>query len=113
MGAVGALLAAGLDQPLGLEPLQHLVQQQELRLPSHQPRRKLGQDAEVEPWVSQLQSKGILPIDPPAHSVSGLAVAQVLEKLEDCDQRQSPRRQPRLAHGWDKASGNPHLDTGR
>jgi hypothetical protein len=53
----------------------------------------------MEPRVGQLQPECILPIDPAAHSISGLAVGQVLKKLEDRDQRQSPRRKPRLAPG--------------
>ena len=69
-----------------------------LRLTGHKT-RKLAQYAEVEPRVGQLQPECILPINPARHSISGLSVALTLEKLEDRDQRRSPRCKSRLAPG--------------
>ena len=86
MGAVGPLLAARLDQATGLEALEHPVEQQMLRVAGHQPRPELGQHAEVEAGVGQLEPKRVLPVDPGAHRVGRLPVAEVLKKLEDRDQ---------------------------
>jgi hypothetical protein len=48
VGAVGPLFAPCLDQATRLEALEHPVEQQLLRVAGHQPRRELGQHAEVE-----------------------------------------------------------------
>jgi hypothetical protein len=93
MRAVSALLAPSLDQAARLEPLKHGVQQQVLRLPRDQASAELGQHAEVEPRVGELKPERELPVDPGAHRVGRLAVAEMFEKLEDCDQGQAPRGQ--------------------
>ena len=92
MRAVGALLAARLDQTAGLEPLEHGVQQQMLRLAGDKAGPELGEHAEVEPGISQLEPQRVLPVDPGPDSVGGLPIAEVLEELEDRDQSQPPRR---------------------
>ena len=46
---------------------------------------------------SRLRSHGILPIDPGAHGIGRLSVAEMLEELEDRDQGQAPRGQGGLA----------------
>ncbi len=97
MRAVGALLAARLDQTARFEALKHRVQQQMLRSAHHEACAKLRQHAEVEARVGQLKAKGILPIDPGAHGVGRLTVAELLEKLKHRDQSQPPRRESRLA----------------
>ena len=66
-------------------------------MPGHQPRPELGQHAEVEAGVGQLEPERILPVDPGAHRVGRLPVAEVLEELEDRDQGQPPRGERRLA----------------
>jgi hypothetical protein len=99
MRAVGALLAARFDQPASLEALEHGVQQQMLRLAGDKAGPELGERAEVEPGISQFEPQRILPVDPGAHSVGGLPVAEVLEKLEDRDQSQSPWRKGGLPPG--------------
>ena len=86
MGAVGPLLAARLDQATGLEALEHPVEQQMLGVAGHQPRPELGQHAEVETRVGQLEPERVLPVDAGAHRVGRLPVAEVLKKLEDRDQ---------------------------
>ena len=99
VGAVGALLAARLDQAARLEALEHPVEQQVLRPARDEAGAELGQRAEVEPRIGQLEPERVLPVDAGAHRVGGLAVAEVLEELEDRDQRQPPRREPGLAPG--------------
>src|SRR3954463_13649808 len=61
--------------------------------------RDPGQGAEWNPRAGQLEPERVLPVDAGAHRVGGLAVAEVLEELEDRDQRQPPRREPGLAPG--------------
>ena len=97
VGAVGALLAARLDQAAGLEALEHRVQQQVLRLAGDEAGAELGQHAEVEAGVGQLEPERILPVDPGAHGVGRLPVAEVLEELEDRDQGQPPWGESGLA----------------
>ena len=54
---------------------------------------ELDQHAEVKPWVGELKPECELPVDPGPHGVGCLAVAEMLEELEDRDQGQAPRRQ--------------------
>ncbi len=101
--AVGALRATGLHQPARLEPLQHAVEEEVLGAAGHAAGAELGEHAEVEPRVGQLEPERVLPVDPGAHRVGGLAVAEVLEELEDRHQREPPGRQRRLpAHGEER-----------
>jgi len=100
MGTVGALLAVRLYQAACLEAFEHCVQQEGFRLASQEACTEFGQDAEVEPGIRQLESEGILPVDPSAHGIGGLAVAEMLKELQHRDQRQSPWRQGRLTPGW-------------
>ena len=51
----------------------------------------------VEAGVGQLEPEQVLPVDPRPHRLGGLPVGQVLAELQEGDQRQPPRRQPRLA----------------
>ncbi len=96
VGAVGAPLAPSLDQPARLEALEHPVEQQVLRPSRDEAGAELGRRAEVEPRIGQLEPERVLPVDPGAHRIRGLPVAEVLEELEDRDQRQPPRRQAGL-----------------
>jgi hypothetical protein len=61
-----------------LEALQHRVQQQVLSPARDKAGAELRQHAEVEPGVGQLQPQGILPIDPAAHGISSLTIAELL-----------------------------------
>ena len=76
--AVGALLAARFDQATRLETLEHRVQQPVLRLPGDEARAELGQHAEVEPGVGELKPECELPVDPGAHGIGRLPVAEML-----------------------------------
>jgi putative transposase len=67
------------------------------RLPGHQAGTELGEDAEAEAGVGQLEAEGVLPIDPGAHGIGRLPVAEVFQELEDRDQRQPPGRESGLA----------------
>ena len=90
----------GLHQTTLAESLQHAVEQELLGGTSNQSAPELREDGEVEPGVRQLQGERVLPVDPSAHGVGGLAIGEILQELHDCDQRQPPRGQPRLtAHG--------------
>src|SRR5829696_9136494 len=91
MRAVGALLAARLNQPAGLEALEHGVQQQVLRLAGDKAGPELSEHAKVEPGISQLEPQGVLPVDPRTDCVGGLPITEVLEELKDRDQSQAPR----------------------
>jgi hypothetical protein len=92
-------LAPRLDQPARLEALEHPVQQQELRPSRDEAAAELGEHAEVEAGVGQLEPERVLPVDAGTHGVGGLPVAQVLEELENGDQGQPPRREAGLAPG--------------
>ena len=96
MRAVGALLAARLDQATRLEAREHRIQQQMLRSACDKACAELRQHAEVEARVGQLEAKGILPINPGTHGVGCLTVAELLEELKHRDQSQPPRRESRL-----------------
>ena len=112
MRAVGALLAARLDQAARLETLEHGVQQQVLRLAGDKAGAELGQHAEVEPGIGELKPECVLPVDPGTHGVGGLPIAEMLEELEDRDQGQAPRCQGGLAPARIEALGNPHPGRG-
>ena len=90
MRAVGALLAADLEQTTLLEPFKHFVQQQMFCLPSHQTCAELRQYTEVEAWIRQLEPERVFPVNAGAHGIGGLAVTQMLQKLENSHQGQSP-----------------------
>lgn len=57
---------------------------------------ELGQHAEVETGVGQLEAEGIFPVNARTHGVGSLTVAEVLEKLKHRHQRQPPRRKAGL-----------------
>ena len=76
-----------------------IVQKQMLRLPSDEASAELGEHAEVEAGIRQLEPERVFPVDAGAHRVSRLPVAEMLEELEHRDQRQPPRRQAGLASG--------------
>ena len=51
---------------------------------------ELGQDAEMEAGVGQLEAERVFPVDAGAHRIGGLAVAEVLQELQDRDQGKPP-----------------------
>ena len=50
----------------------------------------------MEPRVGQFEPKSVLPVDASPHSISRLTVTELLEKLQNSHQGQSPWREPRL-----------------
>ena len=101
--AVGALLAAGLDEAARLEALQHGVQEQVLGPARDETGAELAEHAEVETGVGQLEPERVFPVDAGAHGIGGLPITEVLQKLEDRYKSQSPRGQAGLAPGGEEA----------
>jgi hypothetical protein len=97
VGRVAALPAARLEQPARLARLQELVQETLLGATLEQARAELAQDRVVEAGIVELEAEQVLPVDAGAHRLGGTPVRQVLAELQQGDQRQPPRRQPRLA----------------
>jgi hypothetical protein len=50
----------------------------------------------MKPWIAQLQAEEVLPVDARPHRLSRLAVRQLLTKLHDGDQGETPGGQTRL-----------------
>ena len=67
-----------------------------LRLARDKAGAELRQHAEVETRVGQCEPQRILPVNPAAHRIGGLPVTEMLQKLKDRDQRQTPWRKPGL-----------------
>ena len=95
--AVGALLAARLDETSGLEPLEHRVEQEVGGVTRNEAGAELAQRAEVEARVRQLEPERVLPVDPSPNRLRRFSVAQVLEVLQHRHEREAPRREARLA----------------
>ena len=59
-----------------------------LSLAGDKPLAELGKPAEVKAGIGQFEPERILPVDPGAHRICGLAIAQMLKELEHRDQCQ-------------------------
>ena len=55
-----------------------------------QARAELREDREVEARVGQFEPEGVLPVDPTAHRVGGLAVGEALFELHHGDESEPP-----------------------
>ena len=97
MGRVAALPAARLEQPARLARLQQFAEQALLGAALEQAGAELAQDRVVEAGIVELEAEQVLPVDAGAHRLGGTPVRQVLAEPQQGDQRQPPRRQPRLA----------------
>ena len=97
VGRVGPLPATRLEQPARLAGLEQFMQQAFLGATCQQARAELAQHRVVKARVGQLEPEQVLPVDPAPDRLRGPPVGQVLAELQDGDQGQSPRRQPRLA----------------
>jgi hypothetical protein len=97
MSGIGALPTSGLDYAEFGEPGQQQVQNLLFQSMIDQPLPEPGQHRVIEPRISQLQTQGVLPVDSTPYGVRGLPIGQVLSELQDRDQRQLCRRDPRLA----------------
>jgi len=58
---------------------------------------EFGAHRVMEAPVGQLQAEQILPIDPPADGLGGLAIREIFEELQDQDQGQAGRGRGGLA----------------
>ncbi len=85
------------NQPQLHQPPQQQVQDLLLQPVGQDPVAEPGQHGEVESRIRQLDAEQVLPVDPCAGSVRGLAVGQVLGELQDADQRQLSWRDTRTA----------------
>src|SRR5216683_958902 len=66
----------------------------------HQAGPKFTQDGMIEAGVSQLQAESILPVQSTPNGIGGLPIRQILHKLENGDQCQSPRGVGWLPAPW-------------
>jgi len=60
-------------------------------------RRALNSARTLKAWVGELETERVLPVDPRPHGLGGLAVGELLQKLQNRHQRQAPRREGGLA----------------
>ena len=97
VGGIGALLPAGLDQPVCLQPLQQRVQCDPLQPGLRDLRPEFRQDRVVERAGRQRQAEEVLPVQRPLRLLGSLPVGQVLRLLQHRDQRQHRRGIPRAA----------------
>ncbi len=90
VGGVRALRAACFQQLPGAKQFQQRFEQQQLGRAGHQAGAKLAEHAVIEARVGQLQPQQILPVEATAHGVGGLAVREMLGKLQQDDSGQPP-----------------------
>ena len=109
MGRVRPLPTTGLQPPTLPAARQQGVEQESLGRAGRQTGAKLAQHRRVEARIGQVQPEGVLPVDPAAYRVSGLAIRERLGKLQDADQRQPPRRFCGPAPSWEQVRKGPIL----
>src|SRR5881398_1355959 len=97
MRRVGALLSSGLEPPHGAAALQQLVEEERCGAPRQQAVPEFAQHRKVETRIRQLETQQILPVDTCAYGLRRLAIGEVLPKLHDRHQRETPRGQARWA----------------
>lgn len=66
----------------------------------HQARPKLTQNGMIESHICQFEAQTLLPIEPTAHSIGSLPICEILQKLEDGDQRHTPWSISGLSTPW-------------
>jgi len=81
VGGIGALPPTTDQQPPLPKAVKHPVQQPLGLALAEQPRAELAQHRGVNASVGKLQAPGVLPVDPAADRVGGLAVRQSLGEL--------------------------------
>jgi hypothetical protein len=86
MGRVGPLFPACSQETSLLTPRQHAVEHLVAGIGGNNPRAKRAEDGVVKAWISSLQAERILPINPPADRISGRAIGQAIQALENQDQ---------------------------
>jgi hypothetical protein len=85
MRRIGPLGASCLEPASGFAGSQEGVQKPLGGLMGGQPVAKIVQQGEVEAWVGQFETEGILPIYTAADGIGGLAVGQPLNVLHHQD----------------------------
>lgn len=83
MRRVSALTTSRLNEITRERVLQDRLEEPPLRAMVEQPGPELAQDGVIEAAVGEREAEEVLPVDPRADSVSGLAVGQRLHELED------------------------------
>src|SRR5437868_730078 len=91
MCRVRSLSSSLFEPPSLFAQRQHCLQEAFFSSQCHQACAKLAQNGVVKSCIGQFQAQAILPIEPTAYGISGLAISQILHKLEDGNQGQTPR----------------------
>lgn len=94
---VRALFAPGLDQPELSAALQQPVEGEPGQIIADQPGPKFCQHTVIETRIIQLEAQRVFPVDPPRHRGHRLPIRQPLHELQNRDQHQQRRRDPRPA----------------
>lgn len=97
VGRVRPLATPRLDEPPLLEQVEQALKKPLFGRAVEEPLPELGEHTEVEAGVLQVQAQRVLPVEPGADGVGGLAVGEVLGELEDGDEGEPPRGRGRLA----------------
>ena len=84
---ISALPTSGFDHSEFRESGQQQIQDLFLQPVIDEPLSKPRQHRVIESWISQFQAQGVLPVDPTPYGVSGLPIGQILDELQDRDQR--------------------------
>jgi hypothetical protein len=92
ISGIGALLAPRLDPAALFTRVQERVEHELSAVMGEQALPKIMQEREVESWVSQLQTQGVLPVHAAAHGIGRLAVSKPFHILHDGRHGQAPRR---------------------
>ncbi|HEV2348158.1 MAG TPA: hypothetical protein VGS97_28995 [Actinocrinis sp.] len=94
---IGALLAPALDQTQLPAALQQPVEREPSQIAANQPGPKLHQNTVIKTRIVSFEAQGVFPVDPPRHHDRSLPIREPLHKLQDHDQHQQRRRDPRPA----------------
>ena len=102
MSTVGSLFAPGFEPATLSSQCQEGLKEALLRSVLQQTCPKLGEQGEVKALIGEFESHGVLPVDATAHGFCGLAVREVLSKLEDADECPSPGSFGGLSLRWEQ-----------
>src|SRR5260370_30278365 len=80
---------------------QEQIQQTLLGIALNQAGAKLRKHGVIKPRVCQLQAECVFPSQSITHGVSGLAIGQAFQKLEEHHQRHPPRSPHRGEQEWE------------
>src|SRR5690242_11369511 len=97
MAGIGALFAACLDPAALFEEVKQPLKQAGFGLGVDQTSPEFAQNRGVKAGIGQFKTQQVFPIDATAYGFGGLAVGEVLDKLQDRYQSKPPRCLSRLA----------------